>query len=106
MASTMHHIAIGQLYYEKYLSSYNEQEKNRFLLGTIAPDWSSEIEKIEGKPQIERKESHFIDVDLTSEKIDLKPSTPNIDLFLNKYQEKLNDPFVLGYFIHLLNQHQ
>lgn len=101
MASTMHHLAIGQLYYEKYLSNYSEEEKNRFLLGTIAPDWSSEEGKVAGIPQTGRKESHFIDVDLKDEKIDLRASTPNVELFLNKYQEKLNDPFVLGYLVHL-----
>lgn len=102
MASTMHHIAIGQLYYEKYLSDYSEEEKNRFLLGTIAPDWSIEEGNLKGKTQLVRKDSHFIDGKLSVEKIDLRPSTPNVELFLNKYQSKLSDPFVLGYLVHLL----
>lgn len=102
MASTMHHIAIGQLYYEKYLSGYSEEEKNRFLLGTIAPDWSSEIKKVEGKPQKERKQSHFIDYECSGDKIDLKASIPNIELFKETYKKDLKDPFTLGYLIHLL----
>ena len=102
MASTMHHIAIGQLYYENYLSGYSEEEKNRFLLGTIAPDWSSEEGKIKNVPQIGRMKSHFINYELKDEKIDLRVSTPNIELFLQKYQSRLEDPFVLGYLVHLL----
>lgn len=102
MASTIHHLSVAQLYYENYLTNYNEEEKNRFLLGSIAPDWSAEKGKVNGKPQKERRLSHFIDAEAKDDKLDLKLSTPNINKFKEKYGDKLNDPFTLGYYVHLL----
>lgn len=97
MASVMHHIAIGQLYYEKYLSDYSKKDKNRFLLGTIAADCGKNKE-LEQK----RMKTHFIDNKLIDEKIDLSVFTPNIDFFIEKYNKELRDPFVLGYLVHLI----
>lgn len=97
MASTMHHIAIGQLYFEKYLSNYSEYEKNQFLLGTIAPDCDKQKED-----ESKRMKSHFIDNKLLDDKLDLAIYIPEIEKFINKYKDKLNDPYVLGYLVHLI----
>ena len=97
MASVMHHIAIGQLYYEKYLSNYTEIEKNRFLLGTIAADCGKD-KNLEQN----RMKTHFVENKVIDEKIDLSIFVPNIELFIEKYGENLNDPFVLGYLVHLI----
>lgn len=97
MASVMHHIAIGQLYYERYLSDYTEEEKNRFLLGVIAPDCGKQRDNEE-----KRKKTHFIKSELLNDKLDLSIYVPDIDGFLNKYQEKFDDPYVMGYLVHLI----
>ena len=63
-------------------------DENYLLLGSIAPDISKQIG--------ETKEiSHFLD---HSNEDDI----PNIDRFLAKYRSELNNPFEMGYFIHLL----
>ena len=63
-------------------------DENYLLLGSIAPDISKQIG--------ETKEiSHFLD---HSNEDDI----PNIDRFLSKYRSELNNPFEMGYFIHLL----
>lgn len=63
-----------------------KRDKYKFLIGSIAPDLS----KIVGET---KEKSHFLD--------DVVEDIPNIDRFLKKYNSKLDDDFVLGYFIHL-----
>ena len=97
MASTMHHLAIGQLYYEKYLSDYSEYDKNRFLLGVIAPDSGKQVDD-----ERKRMKSHFIEHNLIGDKLDLSIYVPSIDKFLEKYSTRLTDPYVLGVLVHLI----
>ena len=59
---------------------------DKILIGSVAPD----ISKVVGESKIK---SHFLNCDNTD--------IPNIERFLIKYKNKLNDPFVMGYFIHL-----
>lgn len=54
------------------------------LLGSIAPDISKHLKETKTR-------SHF----LTDE------GNIDIERFLDKYQKKLNNPFIMGYFIHL-----
>lgn len=60
-----------------------KKNRKKILIGSIAPD----IAKLVG---IDRNVTHFGEY-------------PNFDieLFLSKYKEHLNDDFVIGYFIHL-----
>jgi hypothetical protein len=81
MASTIMHICVA-----KELNKVLKVNEKEFFLGSIAPD----ISKLIGET---KKKSHF----LTTPKMDV----PNISEFLNKYKEKLDNPFLLGYFIHL-----
>ena len=97
MASTMHHLAINQLYYEKYLSDYTEEEKNRFLLGAVAPDCGKQRDN-----EDKRRKTHFIENKLLNDKLDLSIYVPDIDKFIDKYQEKLDDPYIKGYLVHLI----
>ncbi len=62
---------------------------NAFLLGNIIPDSMARDRK---------KESHFWD-DVTYGNLN---RIPNINDFLAQYGDKLNDPFVLGYYTHLM----
>ncbi len=81
MASAIIHICVAKKINEKL-----QVEEKPFLLGSIAPDISKQIGEA-------REKSHF----LTS----LKSDVPDIRAFLDKYQNSLNNPFLLGYFVHL-----
>ena len=83
MASAIIHLCIA-----KEINKYLKMDEDYILLGAIAPDISKQIG--------ETKEiSHFLD---HSNEDDI----PNIDRFLSKYRGELNNPFEMGYFIHLL----
>ena len=80
MASTMIHLSVA----EEINKKINHNRKELFL-GAIAPD----ISKLLGQ---KREVSHFEDNDYY---------IPNLKKFLNKYGNKMNDDFILGYYIHL-----
>ena len=80
MASSVIHIAIAN-----EINKELKRDRSSILIGSVAPD----ISKIVGET---KQYSHFLDS---------KDNIPNIDRFLKKYQSKLSDDFVLGYFIHL-----
>ena len=79
MASSVIHMCIA-----KEINKKLKMDQNEILLGTIAPDISKHL----GKTKVE---SHFLS---NGHDID-------IDAFLNKYGKNLNEPFLMGYFIHL-----
>ena len=80
MASSIIHICVAK----EINKVLKIKETNNYFLGSIAPD----ISKLVGDP---RSKSHFYD----------ENGKTNIDKFLKKYKDKLNNPFILGYFIHL-----
>ena len=83
MASAIIHLCIA-----KEVNRYLGMDEYQISLGSIAPDISKQIG--------ETKEiSHFLD---HSNEDDI----PNINNFLTKYKNDLQDPFTMGYFIHLL----
>lgn len=84
MASALIHFAVAKKVNEKI----NVSNEKHFLLGSIAPD----IAKMIGST---REKSHFI---LDTDKSD----SPNIGVFLKKYKKYLNNPYELGYYVHLL----
>lgn len=84
MASTIMHIAVADQLYKKIKDKININYYD-YILGTISPDISKLINETKEK-------SHFLDND---------NDIPNIDKFLNKYIDDLNNSFTLGYFIHL-----
>ncbi len=63
--------------------------KDAFLLGNIIPDAMARTAK---------KESHFWDDDTFCN----LNRIPNVDDFLEKYGNRLDEPFILGYYAHLL----
>ncbi len=81
MASTVIHMAIAKLVNKKL-----KRNENRLLIGAIAPD----ISKCIGDTKVK---SHFLDNEIDN--------IPNINKFLDKYKDNLNDDFVMGYYIHL-----
>ena len=83
MASAVIHLCIAN-----EVNKYLKWNNDLILLGSIAPDISKQI----GQP---KEISHFLDH--TNE-----DDIPNLERFLKKYRNDLNNPFTLGYFIHLL----
>ena len=81
MASFIIHIAVAN-----EINKVTKRDSRKLLIGTIAPD----ISKLVGETKVY---SHFLDKD--------EDSIPNLNMFLKKYKCKLNDDFVLGYYIHL-----
>lgn len=81
MASSMIHIAVANEINKKM-----KRDASKLLIGTIAPD----ISKLIGEKKLK---SHFSTIE--------NDNIPNIELFLNKYKNNLDDDFVMGYFIHL-----
>lgn len=80
MASSIIHMCIAKKINEKL----KIKDENMLLLGSIAPDISKHLGETKTR-------SHFL---TDNKKID-------INSFLDKYKTKLNNPFLLGYFIHL-----
>lgn len=80
MASSVIHMCVAK----KINNQLNIPDENLLLLGSIAPDISKHLGETKTR-------SHF----LTDGK------TVDIDRFLKKYGNKIDDPFIMGYFIHL-----
>ena len=80
MASAVIHMVIAN-----EINKVLKKDNDKILIGSIAPDIAKQI----GENKVK---SHFLD-----ENNDI----PNIDRFLTKYKNNINDDFVLGYFIHL-----
>ena len=80
MASAIIHMAVAS-----ELNKKLNRDENKLLIGSIAPDISKHVGET-------KKLSHFLSDDT---------DIPNIDKFLVKYKSRLDDDFVLGYFIHL-----
>ena len=81
MASSVIHMAVAN-----EINKVIKKDPHKLLIGSIAPDISKHL----GENKVK---SHFLDREDTD--------IPNIDKFLNKYKDKLDDDFVLGYYIHL-----
>ena len=84
MASYVIHIAVASLV-NKVLNRNN----NELFIGTIAPDIAKQI----GETKVK---SHFLVED---------DNIPDLDKFLDKYKNKLDNDFVLGYYIHLFTDY-
>lgn len=85
MASAIIHIAVA-----KEINKDLKMNEKELFLGTIAPDISKQL----GESKVK---SHF----LPNDKTDL----PILDKFLDKYKNNLNNPFIMGYYIHLFTDY-
>ena len=82
MASVIIHLAVA-----KKVNEVLKRKQNELFLGAMAPDAA----KLVGSS---RRISHFI--------TDPNSDTPELNIFLDRYKDDLDDTFVLGYFIHLV----
>lgn len=80
MASSMIHIAVAN-----EINKVINKDRKRLLIGSIAPDIGKHV-------GITKVISHLQDNN---------DGIPNLERFLTKYKNYLNDDFVLGYYIHL-----
>lgn len=85
MASAVIHMAVAS-----EINKTLKRDNNKLLIGTIAPDISKFICRT-------KVESHFLESE--------DDNVPNLEKFLIKYKDKLNDDFVMGYFIHLFTDY-
>lgn len=97
----IHHIAAEQFLSkleQKYLISFNENEKNSFFVGNLIVD-SSKLKNPSSKDyQTEKKVTHF----RNDENSNLCIKIPNIEMFLEKYSKYIVfDSSIFGYFFHL-----
>lgn len=82
MASAVIHMAVAN-----EVNKYLKRDENKLLIGSIAPD----IAKLIKEP---KTKGHFL---IPDEYYDI----PDMNKFLAKYKDHLDDDFVMGYFIHL-----
>ena len=80
MASSVIHMAVAN-----EVNKVLKRDNSKLLIGSIAPDISKQIGQ-------DRTISHFI----------FEDGLIDLDKFLDKYKNNLDDDFVLGYYIHLL----
>ena len=89
MGSTVMHLCIGK----KIAKKLNNSDRKEFLIGNLAPDLSKLINQ-------SKYVSHF----LKKVKInDTEREVPDLDKFIKKYKDRLNEPFVQGYLCHLIS---
>lgn len=85
MASAVIHIAVA-----KEINKDLKMNEKELFLGTIAPDISKQL----GESKVK---SHFLSDD--------QSTLPILDKFLDKYKNNLNNPFIMGYYIHLFTDY-
>ena len=81
MASSVIHMCVAS-----EVNKYLKKDNKGILIGSIAPDISKQVNET-------KEYSHFLD--------NIDNDIPNVDRFLYKYKNYLNDDFVMGYYIHL-----
>jgi len=89
MGSAVMHLCIGKNIAKKM----NNSDRKEFILGNLAPDLSKLINQ-------SRYVSHFL------KKITINDSereVPDLDKFIKKYKDRLNEPFIQGYLCHLIS---
>jgi len=86
------HLAVA-----KKLNNKLNLNKDIFYLGNLVPD-------IEYGSKVNRKCTHYYSDDSICKKC-ISEILPNINNFFNDYKDKLNDDFILGYYIHLLTDY-
>ena len=89
MGSAVMHLCVGK----KVAQKLNSVDRKAFLIGNLAPDLS----KITNQSKYI---SHFL------KKIEINDSereVPDLDKFVKKYKNRLNEPFIQGYLCHLIS---
>jgi len=88
MGSAVMHLCIGK----KVAKKLNNSDRKEFMIGNLAPDLSKLTNQ-------SRYISHFLKVIKIN---DSEREVPDLDKFIKKYKDRLNEPFVQGYLCHLI----
>ncbi len=80
MASSIIHMCVAN-----EINNVINKDRRKMLIGSVAPDIAKQI-------GMKKYQTHFQDED---------KDYPDLERFLEKYKNNLNDDFVLGYYIHL-----
>lgn len=100
MAAMLAHYLIAELYNNKYIN-YKGKDLNAFLIGTLAAD----SPRSQGKGEEVRARTHFgisANIDLIGDSpCDLTGKFLSFNSFIDKYGNRLEDPFLVGYLLHL-----
>ena len=89
MGSAVMHLCIGK----KIAQKLNNSDRKEFLIGNLAPDLSKLTNQ-------SRYISHFLKKIVIN---DTEREVPDLDKFIQKYKDRLNEPFVQGYLCHLIS---
>ena len=89
MGSAVMHLCIGK----KIAKKLNNSDRKEFLIGNLAPDLSKLTNQ-------SRYISHFLKKIVIN---DAEREVPDLDKFIKKYKNRLNEPFVQGYLCHLIS---
>ena len=79
------HLTAAKLFLDAFPMK-DAEDTALFMTGAFLPDVSSD-----------KFHSHFRDPDLTDRMVQV----PDLDRFLNLYEDKLDDPLIFGYYFHL-----
>lgn len=88
MGSAVMHLCIGK----KVAKKLNNSDRKEFMIGNLAPDLSKLTNQ-------SRYISHFLKVIKIN---DSEHEVPDLDKFIKKYKDRLNEPFIQGYLCHLI----
>lgn len=89
MGSAVMHLCIGK----KVAQKLNNSDRKEFLIGNLAPDLSKLTNQ-------SKYISHFLKKIVIN---DAEREVPDLDKFLKKYKDRLNEPFIQGYLCHLIS---
>lgn len=96
MPSSVIHRCVSKRVFEKANLFIDDKDIYLYDIGSIAPDSWKNSSRFKDSPlskKDKRKYSHFSNDDEFFE---------NYDRFLDKYKNNLNDPFMIGYLVHLV----
>ena len=99
MAAILAHYLSAELYNNKY-SHYVGEDLKAFLVGSVAVD----APRNQGKGMSNREITHFgasPSKDLLNNMFNLDGGVLDFDTFFEKYGDKLDNPFIEGYLLHL-----
>lgn len=86
----------------KLLNRIEIKDKNSFLFGNVMPDILNNYIVKDTNVHRQYKSTHFTDEIMIN---GIKYEFPNPDKFLEEYKEKMNNPVIYGFYVHLLTDY-
>lgn len=86
----------------KIFDKLDIKDKNSFLFGNVMPDILNNYIVKNTNTHIKYEITHFTDDVIIN---DIKYAFPNFEKFFESYKEKMNNPVVCGFYVHLLTDY-